>query len=75
MDFMTLTGWNGSSVLYFGDHVYSDLADPIQRFGWSTGAIVPELENEVEKVSSDEYKLLLSELLTIESLLRDYQVS
>jgi HAD superfamily 5'-nucleotidase-like hydrolase len=25
-NFMKLTGWNGSQVLYFGDHVYSDLA-------------------------------------------------
>ena len=24
--FMKLTGWHGSQVLYFGDHVYSDLA-------------------------------------------------
>ncbi len=25
-DFMSFTGWNGASVLYFGDHVFSDLA-------------------------------------------------
>ncbi|CAB1336481.1 unnamed protein product [Coregonus sp. 'balchen'] len=25
-DFLRLTGWRGSSVLYFGDHLYSDLA-------------------------------------------------
>ena len=25
-DFMSLTGWAGASVLYFGDHVFSDLA-------------------------------------------------
>ena len=27
-DFATITGWCGRSVLYFGDHVYGDLADP-----------------------------------------------
>ena len=25
-DFMTMTGWTGYRVLYFGDHVFSDLA-------------------------------------------------
>lgn len=26
VDFLRLTGWRGSKVLYFGDHLYSDLA-------------------------------------------------
>uniref|UniRef100_A0A8B9LNT7 5'-nucleotidase domain containing 2 n=1 Tax=Astyanax mexicanus TaxID=7994 RepID=A0A8B9LNT7_ASTMX len=26
VDFLKLTGWRGSKVLYFGDHLYSDLA-------------------------------------------------
>ncbi|XP_036389009.1 5'-nucleotidase domain-containing protein 2 isoform X2 [Megalops cyprinoides] len=33
-DFLRLTGWRGSKVLYFGDHLYSDLAmhrDPESR--------------------------------------------
>lgn len=25
-EFLKLTGWRGSRVLYFGDHIYSDLA-------------------------------------------------
>lgn len=25
-EFLRLTGWIGSKVLYFGDHIYSDLA-------------------------------------------------
>ena len=25
-DFIKMTGWEGSSVLYFGDHVFTDLA-------------------------------------------------
>lgn len=25
-EFLRLTGWRGSKVLYFGDHIYSDLA-------------------------------------------------
>lgn len=38
-----LTGWNGSQVLYFGDHPYSDLADVTLEHGWRTGAIISEL--------------------------------
>lgn len=33
-DFLRLTGWRGSKVLYFGDHLYSDLAVSI-RARWS----------------------------------------
>lgn len=35
VDFLRLTGWRGSKVLYFGDHLYSDLAvsvDPVQLY-------------------------------------------
>ncbi|PIK36877.1 putative 5'-nucleotidase domain-containing protein 3 [Apostichopus japonicus] len=42
--FTKLTGWDGSRVLYFGDHIYSDLADPSLQNGWRTGGIIPELE-------------------------------
>lgn len=38
-----LTGWRGQSVLYFGDHPYSDLADVTLMHGWRTGAIINEL--------------------------------
>ena len=45
--FRNLTGWKGSRVLYFGDHVYADLADAAMQHGWRTAAIIPEIENEV----------------------------
>lgn len=38
-----LTGWCGHSVLYFGDQIYSDLADLTLHHGWRTGAIIYEL--------------------------------
>ncbi|GFS06889.1 5'-nucleotidase domain-containing protein 3-like [Elysia marginata] len=44
IELQKMTGWYGPKVLYFGDHVYSDLADPSLRYGWRTGAIIPELE-------------------------------
>ena len=46
--FRNLTGWKGSRVLYFGDHVYADLADAAMQHGWRTAAIIPEIENEVQ---------------------------
>ncbi|GFU91653.1 5'-nucleotidase domain-containing protein 3 [Trichonephila clavipes] len=38
-----MTNWYGSSVLYFGDQIYSDLADLTLHHGWRTGAIIYEL--------------------------------
>lgn len=32
-DFLRLTEWRGPRVLYFGDHLYSDLA--VSRPGWA----------------------------------------
>ncbi|XP_014771704.1 5'-nucleotidase domain-containing protein 3 [Octopus bimaculoides] len=52
-----MTGWFGSKVFYFGDHVYSDLADVALRHGWRTGAIIPELENEIDKINATDYKV------------------
>ena len=43
-DLRQFTGWSGSRVLYFGDHVYTDLADATLHHGWRTGAIIPELK-------------------------------
>lgn len=39
-----MTGWRGDSILYFGDQIYSDLADLTLNYGWRTGAIISELE-------------------------------
>lgn len=38
------TGWSSWGVLYFGDHVYTDLADAALHHGWRTAAIIPELQ-------------------------------
>ncbi|XP_074054251.1 5'-nucleotidase domain-containing protein 2 isoform X1 [Macrotis lagotis] len=54
-DFLQLTGWRGSRVLYFGDHLYSDLADLMLRHGWRTGAIIPELEREINIINTEQY--------------------
>ena len=51
-----LTGWQPSEILFFGDHLYADLADAILNVGWRTGCIVPELEKEIGVINSEEFK-------------------
>ncbi|KAI9354431.1 HAD-superfamily hydrolase [Pilaira anomala] len=68
-DFSRLTGWSGQNVLYFGDHVFSDLADATTQQGWHTGAIIHELEKEIEIRNQPAYRHRLSWLLQLESLL------
>ena len=38
--------------------------------GWKTGAIIPELEEEIECANSDHFKQQLSSLLALESMLK-----
>lgn len=73
-DFLRLTGWRGSKVLYFGDHLYSDLADLMLRHGWRTAAIVPELEQETKVVSTDRYALSLTWLQALTGLMERLQI-
>ncbi|XP_025079315.1 5'-nucleotidase domain-containing protein 2-like [Pomacea canaliculata] len=68
-----MTGWFGPRVLYFGDHVYSDLADPSLRYGWRTGAIIPELEREIELQNKPEYKAAVRWLVALQHLIREMQ--
>ncbi|XP_076453539.1 5'-nucleotidase domain-containing protein 2-like [Babylonia areolata] len=68
-----MTGWFGPQVLYFGDHVYTDLADPSLRFGWRTGAIVPELEREIEVYNSADYKAAIRWLVVLEHMIENLQ--
>ncbi|KAG5282289.1 hypothetical protein AALO_G00054350 [Alosa alosa] len=73
-DFLKLTGWRGSRVLYFGDHLYSDLADLMLRHGWRTGAIVPELELETKVVNTEQYAQSLTWLQALTGLLERMQM-
>lgn len=66
---------NGSrqKVLYFGDHVFSDLADASIQHGWHTGAIIHELAKEIEIRNEPAYRNALSWLLHLENLLNQAQ--
>jgi 5'-nucleotidase len=39
---------SGDSILYVGDHMYSDILRSKRTLGWRTCLIIPELENELE---------------------------
>ncbi|XP_057853857.1 uncharacterized protein LOC131063905 isoform X3 [Cryptomeria japonica] len=41
--FLEITKWKGNEVMYFGDHLFSDLRGPAKA-GWRTAAIIRELE-------------------------------
>uniref|UniRef100_A0A158QEX1 Serine/threonine-protein kinase tousled-like 2 n=1 Tax=Hymenolepis diminuta TaxID=6216 RepID=A0A158QEX1_HYMDI len=69
-----LKGWQVQRVLYFGDHVYSDLADASNQWGWATAAVIPELENELALINTQEYQRNLHRLVFLEELLIENQM-
>ncbi|XP_078530976.1 5'-nucleotidase domain-containing protein 3 isoform X1 [Lissotriton helveticus] len=73
-EFLKLTGWRGSKVLYFGDHIYSDLADLTLKHGWRTGAIIPELRYEIKIMNTEQYIENMTWLQGLTGLLERMQV-
>lgn len=76
-EFMQFTNYRSQNVLYFGDHVYSDLMDVTTRHGWRTGAIISELEREVSITNEQSYingiqwMFVLEELITFVQEIED----
>ncbi|XP_015232206.1 PREDICTED: 5'-nucleotidase domain-containing protein 3 [Cyprinodon variegatus] len=73
-EFLRLTGWRGSRVLYFGDHIYSDLADLTLKHGWRTGAIIPELRKEIKIMNTPQYVHMMTWLQALTVLIEQMQV-
>ncbi|KAI6652293.1 5'-nucleotidase domain-containing protein 3 [Oopsacas minuta] len=71
-DLMKYSGWNGQEVIYIGDHMYSDLVDPVLKFGWRSGAIIPDLEREINRMNTKEYQMTLTTVLQLEQLIAKY---
>ena len=71
-DLMKYTGWIGPEVLYFGDHMYSDLVDPVLKFGWRSGAIIPDLEREINRMNTKQYQITLTTAVQLELLIAKY---
>uniref|UniRef100_A0A0N4ZCR2 5'-nucleotidase domain-containing protein 3 n=1 Tax=Parastrongyloides trichosuri TaxID=131310 RepID=A0A0N4ZCR2_PARTI len=68
--FSKMAKFKNPNVLYFGDHMFSDLADPILQLGWRTAAIVPELAREIRLQNEDDY---IKNILWIEALTEIYE--
>lgn len=45
------------NVLYIGDSLFADLVDAKREFGWTTAAVVPEVDDEMEHQSQSSYVL------------------
>ncbi|KAJ2481165.1 hypothetical protein IWW56_001941 [Coemansia sp. RSA 2131] len=71
--FTRATGYADRNVMYFGDHIYSDLRDPSVQRGWFTGAIVSELNHELQVIQRTSYRQLVSYMQVIEKLLKHSQ--
>ncbi len=67
-EFTRLTGINGRNVLYVGDHVMNDLAEPTQAAVWRTCAIIKEISREIKIMQSASFQRLLRRLMTVEAL-------
>ncbi|XP_056692667.1 uncharacterized protein [Spinacia oleracea] len=66
--FLEITKWHGPEVIYFGDHLFSDLRGP-SKAGWRTAAIIYELENEIRIQNEDTYRFEQAKFHIIQELL------
>lgn len=66
--FLQITKWKGPEVIYFGDHLFSDLRGP-SKAGWRTAAIIHELENEIRIQNEDSYRFEQAKFHIIQELL------
>ncbi|WCJ28093.1 HAD-superfamily hydrolase subfamily IG 5'-nucleotidase [Euphorbia peplus] len=66
--FLEITKWKGPEVMYFGDHLFSDLRGP-SKAGWRTAAIIHELESEIKIQNDDGYRFEQAKFHIIQELL------
>lgn len=59
--------------MYFGDHIYTDLAGPMLELGWSTAAVVPELAREIRAQNSESYRVQVLWFETLTQLIEQHQ--
>ena len=70
-----LTGWQADKVLYFGDHVFADLADLSSHHGWRTGAVIQDLREELVKTNNDNFKWKVNWATILSNMIEDNQQS
>ncbi|KAI5675663.1 hypothetical protein M9H77_06613 [Catharanthus roseus] len=66
--FLQITKWKGPEVIYFGDHLFSDLRGP-SKAGWRTAAIIHELGDEIKIQNEDSYRFEQAKFHIIQELL------
>jgi hypothetical protein len=68
-----MTGWEGPRVLYIGDNMWADLVEARRAYGWSTGAIIAELEDEVTVQGGEQFIKLATVRTATREVLRQIQ--
>jgi HAD superfamily 5'-nucleotidase-like hydrolase len=68
---MSSLNWKPDEIVYIGDHLYSDLWEASKIFGWTTGAIIRELDKEIRLQNNAFYRLKLQAHLDIQALIDD----
>ncbi|VDO44829.1 unnamed protein product [Haemonchus placei] len=69
----TRAGFKDKGVLYFGDHIYTDLAEPILRLGWRTAAVVPELAREIRIQNDESHQKIIQWLEMLTAIIELYR--
>lgn len=49
-------GFDGSNIIYIGDSLFADLVDARRLYGWTTGAIIREVSDEISVQKSSEWQ-------------------
>lgn len=63
-------GWRPEEVLYCGDHLHSDLVEPVRESGWRTLCVASEIEHEIRIRGTAEQQALRHELREVEAIIR-----
>jgi len=71
---VAMTNWSGNDVLYIGDHIYGDLADLFLKHGWRTGAILEEVEDEINIINSEGFQKAIRWINILQWLIDQLQV-
>ncbi|XP_010323221.2 uncharacterized protein [Solanum lycopersicum] len=66
--FLQITKWKGPEVIYFGDHLFSDLRGP-SKAGWRTAAIIHELKSEIMIQNDNSYRFEQAKFHIMQELL------
>ena len=70
-DLLQFTGWLNKKTLYFGDNLYSDLAEPFLKHSWRTAGIIRELKNEIDVINDARFQSKVAWLNDIERLIQE----